>query len=1043
MSEPARPAEIPRTGLPWKRVGGSFLMMVGIYWFYALAIVPFIEPTAEPRPEFDNIHVQGTAGTNVVELQRRALNPWFAPGDWELSSPKVFESPRGKLLARDYKSLPDGRLHIWPCTLIFMSEEDAENEAERNRRAVILQAPEGAILRFDTPVDLKQMKIGKLVGGHMNGPITIRSDQRLPGPQDDLLITTRDAELIADKIVTPHPVDFRLGPNRGNGRDLEIVLAPSANPAPNSPAPGFGGVNSITLKKDVRMRLYPGQADMFPSPAGSSPAQPTPQGSADPQDNLPVDITCDGAFKFDVTRFAAIFNKKVDVVRANLDGPSDQLTCEVLSLFFEPAGGATADVQSKSPRPAALSKLEPSRIEAEGDPVVIRSPSRGIQSRGTRLEFDLKKNAGGMQGPGWLKAVRPGDASARPIEATWTRELEFGPYEGAQCAKLVGDAHVESAGVGMLNAETIRLFMIEDMDTPADASGRRRLVPDRLQAFERVHFESPTLLGDVHHLQVWLRRPAPRPGTAIGKAGAAARKAGATAVAATTGAAGPVRQMTPAGMAGPHTGAAPPAAPIAPGRQVHVAGELLQVEALVGEVSTDVTRIHIERNVRLRETQVAEPGTRPLTMQGDQLDVDQPFPNQAVAHVVGNPAHIEAREMTIDGNDIHIDRANNRAWVNGHGIMTIMVPPPQTTQAPGPPRPLEITWKGRMDFDGRDANFQDGVVVVTQQDKLTPEGLAQSEHQRLTCNLLQAMFEPRVVFDQMDPRARPQIRQVLCRQDVALEQRTLQAGRLSSLERMIAMDLAVEPATGNMNANGPGWVRRVWIDTGTGPRMPGAAAQQPKPPQPNPQANGPRLAYLGVNFQGSLSGNQTQQTMDFQDRVRCVYSPAQDWDTVVEADDPERLVEGAMLMTSDRLQIMRTPGATTGNTQPFEITATGNARLDGRANPGANNDKADPNKPKSRGQTFSASAARLNYVAAKELMILEGDGRNYAYLARQVRVGSPWDEQSAGKFLFWPSLNQLEVQDAHSLHLQNLETGAARGNRQPNAAAAPPTTQRK
>ena len=95
----------------------------------------------------------------------------------------------------------------------------------------------------------------------------------------------------------------------------------------------------MTLKKDVRMRLYPGQADMFPGPTSPAENKPKPTPAAGkPEDNLPVDITCDGAFQFDVTRFVAIFHKKVDVLRTNADGPSDQLNCEVLSLFFEPAG---------------------------------------------------------------------------------------------------------------------------------------------------------------------------------------------------------------------------------------------------------------------------------------------------------------------------------------------------------------------------------------------------------------------------------------------------------------------------------------------------------------------------------------------------------------------------------------------------------------------------------------------------------------------------------------------------------------------------------
>ena len=97
-------------------------------------------------------------------------------------------------------------------------------------------------------------------------------------------------------------------------------------------------------------------------------------------------------------RYTAIFHKKVDVLRVNADGPSDQLTCEVLAVFFEPVQSARRSRRAASG--AFGGKLEPSRIEAEGEPVVIRSPSRGVQARGTRLEYDLKKNAGNLRGPG-------------------------------------------------------------------------------------------------------------------------------------------------------------------------------------------------------------------------------------------------------------------------------------------------------------------------------------------------------------------------------------------------------------------------------------------------------------------------------------------------------------------------------------------------------------------------------------------------------------------------------------------------------------------
>jgi hypothetical protein len=1023
---PARLHSPARLERPWKRVAASFFLMLGIYASYALAIVPFIEPSADPRPQLDEDPAAVEHARNLVEMQRQALTPWFSPGDWELTSPKVFESPRGKLLLHEYEQLEDGRLSIRPCTMIFLSDDPTATEEERNRKAVILQAPEGAILKFDTPVDLKQGKIGKLVGGTMIGPILIRSDQQLPGPQDDLHITTRDAELIGDRIVTAYPVDFRLGPNRGNGRDLEIRLAPSETPAPNSPAPGFGGINSLTLKQDVRMRLHPGQADMFPGAAPTAPsAMPNraAESAAEAKENPPVDIACEGAFVFDVLRYAATFERKVDVLRVNVDGPSDQLTCELLSVFFEPAQSATpTEPQPAAPR-RGFPKLEPSRIEAEGNPVVIRSPSRGVQARGTRMEYDVKKNAGHLRGPGWLRGTRPEERGPRAIEATWNGMLDFGPAEGIQTAELSGAAHVESIGVGWLNAETIRLFFIEEVDQPANPSGRRRLVPDRLQAFGRVHFQSPTLSGDVVHLQVWLDRP-----NAGAVPAATSIEGSAASPGASTDSANPLDPSAPAA---------------APTQHFHVAGELLQVKALVGEKTSSVSRVHIEGKagdaatrtqkgqVVLRETQVAEAGARPMVVMGDQVDVEEDVPNHSIVHVLGRPAHIEAREMVaLDGRNIHLDRGRNRAWVDGQGLMIFLAASDLANQPVAEPRPVEITWKGNMDFDGRAATFEGGVVTLMDQQRLTPEGIANHENQRLTCDRMQALFEPRIMFADVGPRSRPQVSRVVCQGNVFLERRTTVGGRPTALERVQSIDLEIQPASGDLSARGPGWVRRVWIDTGRG--LPGLQVAQTAPAVPEKSAE--HLAYLGIDFHSRLTGNQQRQMMDFYDKVRCVYGQVPDWDTILEPDDPDKLGNGGTLLTSNELHVVQTPAV--ANQRPgFELRALGNARLDGRASPQQRaDDKTPPAHPKSKGTLYAATAERLTYVSDKDLLVLEGDGRNRASLSRQERVGGPFDEQYAGKFMFWPSTNRVQVQDAHELNIENLRGAGSRPAQTQNGA---------
>jgi len=64
------------------------------------------------------------------------------------------------------------------------------------------EVPEGARLWFDQPLDLGRGKIGRLKSGQFDGPVTIRSDCKEPGPEDDLLIVThdtRDAAKLGDK----------------------------------------------------------------------------------------------------------------------------------------------------------------------------------------------------------------------------------------------------------------------------------------------------------------------------------------------------------------------------------------------------------------------------------------------------------------------------------------------------------------------------------------------------------------------------------------------------------------------------------------------------------------------------------------------------------------------------------------------------------------------------------------------------------------------------------------------------------------------------
>ena len=130
--------------------------------------------------------------------------------------------------------------------------------------------------------------------------------------------------------------------------------------------------------------------------------------------DLPVDIRCKGKFRFDMVQYLATFEDQVDVLRTPHDGPSDQMTCEQLIVHFAPrtpgrsrrASGAERPRRRHRPRAHCprqpnqsdssnqkIPNLEPRRIEARGNPVIVRAPSNGSYARGEHLDYDIRQRS--------------------------------------------------------------------------------------------------------------------------------------------------------------------------------------------------------------------------------------------------------------------------------------------------------------------------------------------------------------------------------------------------------------------------------------------------------------------------------------------------------------------------------------------------------------------------------------------------------------------------------------------------------------------------
>ena len=260
------------------------------------------------RSPTDNNAPVVTAPPRTSDRYQKVLSKYFAEGSWELGNPKVLESDQGMLLVKEYHNLPDGRVELIPCTMIFFPKQRTENDSA-TKPAILMQAPGGAILEFDEPFDLKRAKIGRLVGGQLKGQITIASSQQAAGTPNELRIVTRDVTLADDRCWTANPVDFRLGPNFGSGRDMEITLAKEEGDGRKKRTTGIGELRTFQLTRDVKMHIQMGGKGLLPGDNGPRPpADPT---KLEP----PVEVTCAGAFQFDLARNVATFNDRVDVVR--------------------------------------------------------------------------------------------------------------------------------------------------------------------------------------------------------------------------------------------------------------------------------------------------------------------------------------------------------------------------------------------------------------------------------------------------------------------------------------------------------------------------------------------------------------------------------------------------------------------------------------------------------------------------------------------------------------------------------------------------------
>lgn len=1021
------------------RIPTSFAAVFVVYWAYRLLAVPLIEPPARERWDSQGPIVETSAD------RLAGFHGLFEPSDWEREeSTKLLQSDQVKLLWGEWTNHDDGTMEFRPCTVIFAPNGASAADSERAHGAIVLRAPHGAKLRFDQAFDPRRGTFGNLIGGQLDGPITLQGQGKSEGPDDDVQINTRNLVLAEEqgtkalRIHTDSPVEFSVGRNWGRGRGMNLRFLSSQDAsAGKRHGMSVGGFEMLELVHLERLRLF-----VKPSGLGRNSSQPllgdakTLPGKRPSSEPLPLEIVCQGPFVFNMVQQVASFHEQVDLLLMHPEGPSDQISCEKLAVYFERRARAAGeakpgDDENRSP----ISGLQPARVVAEGYPVTVRAPSQDLTARGESLEYDvdsqrivLSSGPDGPQaflrrgtseihgrrldyrttgqgqlgeatadGPGWLRVIT--ERSNQPLEARWGQRLRlWRDGQGQPLLSMEGGAEVNYGLLGQLASPEIHLWLSElPPDANAGAKQNLRVLPDRMLAWQGrsetpqpIRLGSAQLSGKVEQLEVWFDHRAGQPGNeereprpvmppvaAVPSPSPAMQKAMDLA------------NRAPASLYTVMRPVVQVAAQESIGSHFYIEGKLLQALVRQEGDRSELAAVMVKDGVRFIETRTAKPDDKPLVVTGDRVHVvNASDPAATAMTVTGSPAHCEVRGLGLAGPSIHLNCGTNELRIEGAGQMSLIVP--RDFQGQGVPggMPLWIDWQDRMVFDGQTVTFEGSVKAATQ-DQL----------QTLRTETLKATFKQPIRFAEMKQQPKTEVEHLVCYGGVVMESREFDGQVQSSFQRVEVPNLEITMSSGEIAAGGPGRVTTIRRDAPKLGLLEPSRRDRQEDDQPA-DLNKP-LNFLGVSFQKGIAGNLQWRRMTFHERVEAVFGPVPTWQDELRPGrvDPEKLGPQGAVLTCDQLSVTQSL-VSSGKSGSMALEASSNVVVEG--------------------QNFTARAVRMTYDEAKGQVVLQGDGRNDARLFVTERIGDEAKKYDARMIQFWPATKNvvtdgLRILDSSSL----------------------------
>ena len=1039
-----------------------------VYQIYALTAVPLLEPTVPIASQTTASDEKWKRGINPVGRYQAVLQSYFPQGHWSLTGkPMVVDSGKMMLVLEDYRRFDDGRVSLSQCAVVFFPTLRVAGAAPP-RDAVIIEAPGGATLQFDSALSPTNSDIGRPVRGVFPGELVIRSDMREPGPQDDLRIVTRDLRLEESMLFAEAGASFRLGPHSGSGRKLEIQLLRETDSKPGDSGMSIAGIASLELREGIEATIHlPKRTKLQAQPPVNADVRHIPERTgwvtltADHEPDAPANsfgdelhVTSAGPFRFDFTRFVATLQKEVRATMRNANGPSDQVFCSELRLHLADAqGNRTVLNPADEPDLAQqqgrlLGQMQPYLLEALGDPIRIDSPERQAAVRGRRLQLWIGERRIRIEGtPASL---------AQGLNETQAAWIEYrSPPEDSPAA--IGD--LSMAGPGWLRVATRKDSpdkLIEARWSAVDAKGTEavRLARDRNGQPMLLIAGKPEVaasgLGRIQSKRLSIRFHEVAPDGADGPAielGGNGEKGKLALMVNRIDATGDVRfrgrelegktedlvawfrdmpdeERQQDSRSGRHES---PSEKKKSDKLYRLTAGKVQIDVGLFGKRAEPTSLLCSNGVQFEEISTA--GTKePLMVTGAELRVDGLHHQHVQLTVVGGAEGSDQgtiRPVSNGGGQMAKGSRPGFAQITAQGLRLwardLHVDQAANriwTVGPGDAR-MRLDSKlaankgfseqGEATLHWKGGLEFDGSQITLRDDVFVEASSGWIHTKQLTAKLNQPIDLSGGSSFGKGPKEGIDIVELHCEGGVSIDQRMKDdSGQQQSHQRARLSTLRINRQTGALSGEGPGWIRSVHYSNATESfgSLPGAKTT-------NTAAVAPaKLRYLRVNFRRGISGNLNDHAIRFHERVRGVYGPVLAWDQELPIASSKGVPPDAVTLECDELRLHEDPAAKFSRTWqasgqkmgPIEMRALGAVRIEGASH--------------DRSSTFTAEASSASYTQLKEVFVLEGNAGRDATLWLSQNPNQPPARSVARKISYDRRSGRVKVEDIRGFEYQ-------------------------